>query len=75
MEGKISVISIIVEYKENIPEVNKILSLYGDYIIGRLGIPHYKNKINIISIVIDAPENINNELCDKIKELSGVHLL
>lgn len=75
MEERISVISIIVENKENIPEINKILTQFGDYIIGRIGVPHYKKKMNIISIVIDSPQDVNNELCDKIKKLDGVHLL
>ena len=75
MEDKISVIGIIVENKKKIPEINRILSLYGDYIIGRIGIPHYKEKINIISIVIDAKKDISKKLCGEINELSGVHLL
>ena len=34
--------------------LNKVLHQYGQYIVGRMGIPYHKRNVNIISVVIDA---------------------
>ncbi len=73
METKIAVISIIVEDLVSVPKINELLSKYGEYIVGRMGIPYHKKKINIISIVIDAPEDIINSLSGQIGDLKGVN--
>ena len=73
MDTRVAVISIIVEKIESVPEVNHILSLYGNYIIGRLGIPFHEKKINIISVVVDAPQNITNSLSGKIGKIDGIN--
>ena len=36
METRVAVIGIIVENKESVPQLNEILSKYGDFIIHRL---------------------------------------
>ena len=72
MNTRVAIISIIVEKIESVPKVNRRLSLYGNYIIGRLGIPFHEKKINIISIVINAPQNITNSLSGKIGNIDGV---
>lgn len=73
MDTRVAVISIVVEKIESVPEVNNILSLYGNYIIGRLGIPFHEKKINIISVVVDAPQNITNSLSGKIGKIDGIN--
>ena len=72
MENKLAVISIIVEKIESVPEVNHLLSLYGNYIIGRMGIPFHEKKVNIISIVINAKQDIINSLSGKIGKIDGI---
>ena len=69
---RIAVISIIVEDKVSVPELNKILSSYGDYIIGRMGIPYHKKTVSVISIALDAPNDVINTLSGKLGSLSGV---
>lgn len=73
METRVAVIGIILENKGSVVELNKILSEYADYIIGRMGIPYHKKKINVISIVIDAEQDIINALTGKIGRLGGVY--
>lgn len=73
MNTRVAVISIIVEKIESVPKVNELLSLYGNYIIGRLGVPYHEKKVNIISIVMNAPQNITNSLSGKIGNLDGVY--
>lgn len=73
METRVAVIGIIVENKESVPELNKLLSEYGDFIIGRMGVPYKTKKVNIISIAIDAPQDKINALSGAIGRLDGVY--
>ena len=72
METRVAVISIIIENPESVQPMNEILHLYGDYIIGRMGIPYRAKGINIISIAIDAPQDVISALSGKIGKLKGV---
>lgn len=72
METRVAVMSIIVEKTESVEELNAILHQYGDYIIGRMGIPYRKRGINIISIALDAPQNTISALAGKVGTLEGV---
>ena len=54
-------------------DLNKLLSEYGDYIIGRMGVPYHKKQVHVISVAIDAPQDITNTLSGKIGRLDGVH--
>jgi len=72
MEKRVAVMGIIVENMETTMELNSILHDYGCYIIGRMGIPYREKKINIISIAIDAPQDVISALSGKIGKLSGV---
>lgn len=72
MKTRIAVISIIVEDSTSIESLNQFLFSYRQYVIGRMGIPYREKNVNLISIAIDAPENIINALTGKIGKLSGV---
>lgn len=64
MDTRVAVISIIVENPEAIVTLNDLLHEAGNYIIGRMGIPYREKGINIISIAIDAPQDmISSEVC------------
>lgn len=71
-ESRVAIISIIVEEKESVYMLNDLLHEYGSYIIGRMGIPHREKGINIISLVLDAPQNAISALSGKIGRLKGV---
>ena len=72
METRIALIGIIVEDTEATEKINSILHEYGSYIIGRMGIPYREKGINIISIAIDAPQDMISALSGKIGRLNGV---
>ena len=74
METRIALIGIIVEDKGSVEKLNSILSEYGKYIIGRMGIPHQKRGISIISVVVDAPNNIISALSGKLGMLPNVNI-
>ena len=71
-ETRIAVLSVIVEDLEKSSELNQLLHLYADYVIGRMGIPYRKKKINIISLVLDAPQSMISELSGKIGRIGGI---
>ena len=72
METRVAMINIIVEDKESAETINSLLHEYSEYIIGRMGIPYRVKKLNIISIAIDAPQNVINTLAGRIGRLNGV---
>lgn len=74
METRIAVIGIIIENKDSVEKLNGILHEYGQFIIGRMGIPYPKRQINIISVVIDAPNNDISALSGKLGMLAGVNI-
>lgn len=71
-EGRIAVLSIIVENYDASGEVNRILHDYGAYVVGRMGIPYREKKVAIISVVLDAPETVTAAAAGKIGKLEGV---
>ena len=72
METRVAVMSIIVEAEDSVEKLNSLLHEYGKYIIGRMGLPYRERKISIISIAIDAPQDMISSLAGKIGKLSGV---
>ena len=72
METRTAIIAIIVKNNEISNEINSLLHEYGEYIIGRMGIPYHQKGVNIISIAIDAPQNKINTLAGKIGRIDGV---
>jgi putative iron-only hydrogenase system regulator len=72
METRVAVMSIIVENGESVEKLNAIFHEYGQYIIGRMGIPYRERKISIISIAIDAPQDTITAMSGKVGNLDGV---
>ena len=72
METRVAVMSIIVENGDSVEALNGLLHDFGEFIIGRMGIPYRKRKISIISIALDAPQNTLSALAGKIGSLKGI---
>lgn len=72
METRVAVMGIIVEDMESVEKLNALLHEFGNYIIGRMGIPYKERKICIVSVAIDAPQNVISTLSGKIGNLHGV---
>mgnify|MGYP000245503803 FL=1 len=72
MDTRVVLLGIIVENTAAVEELNAILHNYGSYIIGRMGLPYREKNLHIISIVLDAPQNIISALAGKIGMLPGV---
>ena len=72
MNTGVAIIGIILEKKDEVEKLNSILHEYSNRIIGRMGMPYKEKAINIITIVIDAPQDEINTLSGKIGKLSGI---
>lgn len=72
METRVAVMSMIIENEASVELLNAILHEYGNFIIGRMGLPYRKRNINIISIALDAPQNTIAALAGKVGSLQGV---
>ena len=72
METRIALIGIIVEDTTSAEKINHLLSTYGEYIIGRMGVPYREKGISIISVTIDAPNDVISALSGKLGMLPGV---
>ena len=72
METRVAVMGIIIENYSSAEKLNSLLHDYGEYIIGRMGLPYKKRNINIISVAIDAPQDVISALSGKIGKLDGI---
>ncbi len=72
MNTRVALIGIVVESHESINRLNELLHEYGDYIVGRMGIPYSKRDISIISVAIDAPQDEISALSGKLGMLPGI---
>ena len=72
MENRVAILGIIVEDLSSVEKLNAILHQYSSYIIGRMGLPYPKREINIISIAVEAPQDVISALSGKIGRLPGI---
>lgn len=72
MENRISVVSIIVEDTDAAEAINRLLHDFGQYIVGRMGIPYRDRGVSIICVVLDAPGDITSALSGKLGMIKGV---
>ncbi|MEE0026547.1 MAG: TM1266 family iron-only hydrogenase system putative regulator [Atopobiaceae bacterium] len=72
METRVAVVGIIVENPESVEKLNAVLHEYSEFIIGRMGVPYRERGISIISVAIDAPNDVISALAGRIGNLDGV---
>ena len=72
METRVALTGIIVESTDSVERLNGILSEYSEYIIGRMGVPYQSKGMNIISVAVDAPQNVISTISGKIGALQGI---
>ena len=70
--NRIAVVSILVSDRGASEKINGLLSEYGEWILGRMGIPYKEKGVSVLSVVMDAPVEITNALTGKLGRLSGV---
>lgn len=69
---RIAVITIIVENRNSADGLNRLLHEYGDYLVGRMGVPYRPKEVSVICAILDAPQDIISALSGKIGMLPGI---
>ena len=72
METKIALVGIVVEDTNAVTQINELLHRYGEYIIGRMGVPHRERGVSVISVAMDAPADVISALSGKLGNIPGV---
>lgn len=72
MDTRVAILAIVVEERDKAEELNHVLHEYGKYIIGRMGIPYEKRGISLISVAVDAPQDVISAMSGKIGSIEGV---
>ena len=72
METRVAVMAIIVREGTSVEALNGLLHQYGRYIIGRMGVPYRQRGVNVISVALDAPQDVSSALSGKIGRPEGI---
>ncbi len=72
MNTRVAVMAIIVYDREATEKLNSLLHDNREYIIGRMGIPYRAKDISIVSVAIDAPQDIIASLAGKLGNIKGL---
>ena len=72
METRVAVMGIIVENIDSVEALNGILHDYGSFVIGRMGLPYRERGIHIVSLALDAPQDVISAMSGKIGNLPGI---
>ena len=72
MATRIALIGIIVEDMDATEQLNGILHAYSPYIIGRMGIPYRQKGLSIISVAVDAENDVISSLSGKLGQVKGL---
>lgn len=74
METRIAIIGIMVHNTEVAEKINNLLHEYGQYIVGRMGIPYREKNLSVMSIIVDAPNDTIGALSGKLGMLPDVNV-
>ena len=74
METRVAVMGIIVQDLQSAESLNAILHEYGEVIIGRMGIPYRQKNISILSVAVDAPQDVISAMAGKLGRIPGVNI-
>lgn len=71
-DTRVAILAIVVEDKSKAAELNSLLTEFAEYIIGRMGVPYDKKNISLISVALDAPQDVINSLSGKVGSIEGI---
>ena len=65
-------VGIVVEKKDEIAEVNRVLTLFSDMIRGRIGIPNQVDHSAVIGLIVEGTNARVGALTGKLGNISGI---
>ena len=70
---RIAVIGIVIEKdRSSAGLVNEILSEYGDFVVGRMGVPDRANNVYAISVIVKATNEVISAITGKLGKIPEV---
>ncbi len=72
MGSRVAIIAIVVENADSVEAVNRLLHEAAEYVLGRMGVPYRARGVSLISVAVDAPQDVISALSGKIGALPGV---
>ena len=72
MEKRLGFIGIVVDRKESVEEVNRILSRFGSLFRGRIGVPNHENGSAVIGLIAEGTNDEIGALTGKLGNLPGI---
>lgn len=72
MDTRVAVISAIVENRDSVDKLNAVLHEYGNIVIGRMGLPYHKKNIHIVSVAVDAPQDVIAAMSGKLGRIDNI---
>lgn len=70
--NRVALIGIMIEDNKAFSQINEIIHDYSQYVVGRMGLPNVRENLNVISIVLDAPNDVINTVSGKLGRIEGV---
>lgn len=75
MENSVGGVVIVVEDREKLaPQVNAILTEFGELIVGRVGLPYRERNKYVITVVVDGDSAVVGEMVDKLQALGEIQV-
>ena len=74
METRLAIVGIMVYSLESVERINEVLHHYSQYIIGRMGLPYQEKKVSVISVIMDAPNDVIGALSGKLGMIPEVNV-
>ena len=72
MEKRLGVVALLIQGRDHVPAVNRILSEHNAIIHGRMGLPFRERGIQIISLIVEGTTDEINALTGPLGKLPGV---
>ena len=69
---KLASVGVIITNRTIVPEVQSVLSDFGDIIIGRMGVPDRANGINAIALIVEGDNEQLSALTGKLGRIDSV---
>ena len=74
METRLAIVGIMVYSQESVERINEVLHQYSQYIIGRMGLPYQEKRVSVISVIMDAPNDVIGALSGKLGMIPEVNV-
>ena len=72
--NRLGVVGIIIEDNEKSEEVNKVLHIHANLIVGRIGIPYPQRGVCVISLIVDGTSDQVSAMTGKLGKIEGIQV-